>query len=92
MEPTSFSLFIQQDRFLVNFNFNKSLPNNLIIIAKGVRKKKYIKNITAGETTLPSNSPNFIQRLLKGVNNFEFNKPSIRKITLKKTDGRTTKF
>ena len=49
--------------------------------AKGVRKIKYIKNITTGETILPNNSPNFIQRLLRGVNNFEFNKPSIRKIT-----------
>ena len=64
------------------FVFNKSFPNNLIIIAKGVIKIKYTKDITIGETILPNNSPNFSQSLLKGVNIFEFNKPSTRKITL----------
>ena len=31
--------------------------------------------------TLPNNSPNFTQKILKGVKSFEFNKPSARKIT-----------
>ena len=64
----------------MNFFLNKSFPNSLIITAKGVIKTKYTRNITIGETILPNNVPNFSQRLWKGVNSFEFSKPSMRKI------------
>ena len=78
--PIFFILFIQYEGDLLNFVLNKSFPNNLIITAKGVIKTKYTRNIIIGATILPNNVPNFSQRLCKGVNSFEFSKPSMRKI------------
>ena len=60
-------------------SFNKSLPKTLIIKLIGVIIKKNITNITIGEITFPSISPNLIQPFLKGDKILKFNKPEIKK-------------
>ena len=50
-----------------------------MIIEIGVINRKYITPITIGDIILPNSSPNLIQYLFKGVKNFEFNKPNIKK-------------
>jgi len=50
------------------------------MIPVGVTTKKNINPITKGETIFPNNIPNLNQILFRGVSNFEFNKPKIKKI------------
>ena len=51
-----------------------------MMIDIGVITEKKIKPITIGEIKLPKKIPNLNQSLFKGVNNWEFNNPKIKKI------------
>tara|TARA_B100001175_G_C19157586_1_gene471282 strand:- start:183 stop:524 length:342 start_codon:yes stop_codon:yes gene_type:complete len=65
---------------LLNFKFNISFPNTLIIKPIGVTTKKNIIPIINGEIILPNNNPNLNQILFKGVRIIEFIKPKNRKV------------
>ncbi len=80
MELIFFSFFIQYDFFSVNFKFNKSFPIKRINKPIGVKIIKYIIPITTGAINLPKISPNLIQTIFKGFNNFEFKIPKTKKI------------
>ena len=72
--------FLSSMIFSVNFKFNKSFPIKRINKPIGVKIIKYIIPITTGAINLPKISPNLIQTIFKGFNNFEFKIPKTKKI------------
>ena len=64
---------------LLNFSFNKSLFNNLIISPIGVTNKKNIIPITNGEINFPIKIPNLNQSLFSGFKILEFINPKTKK-------------
>ena len=66
--------------YLFLFKFNRSFLNNFIIIEIGVTTPKNTKPIIIGETNLPSNIPNLVQIIFKGVSIDALINPKNKKI------------